>query len=740
MKKDIIKYILYTLVFAFLHFLEYKSGVYGFSTAFFFALVYHKQNVLILSPLYVGCGVAFNLSWGGALFLASPIIVTFVSIFVHYKLGRTLNVALVSAYAFLSLLVRVGMSANELTQLIKLICGALLSVPLTAIFSFVVNAVLVKGLNYDLSKRERFSFCVCLALLGLGLDYVDVFFFDVCSAVVALLVTLAPAIPCLRVAEVGSAFAVARLLGGSVDAFAWTIILTSITALCPVYHGYLGGVFTVAIKGVAFLLGIADGGYLSLIAPFSGAVITMLIPVKLKKKAYARWGRGQETLVRTTINKNRADVKDKLYSLSSSLFDVASALRTDGERLELNQMDLALEVVERACKRCAHYQKCKKSLGGNGTEIVIQELMGSALETGKASILDASPFLSSRCMSLNGVIMKANEVLYERETAIKKERSVNENKALLKEQVEGVGQVLKDLGDKVGSLVKFDLKLEERLKDAFDESGILAKEIIAYDDGNISFSVREKDLTKTEIRSIVNKAIGAPMWISDKKTGVDGDVALFWEREPKYKVAYGERVSPKGRYGSGDKEAVVRLSSNKIMLCLADGMGHGAEASENSSCAMSLIKSLYKTGFSHETVLESVERLIKVRNKEEFNAIDVAVIDTLSGDVDVIKQGARESYVITPGGIKEISCGSLPLGIVDGVSPVTETVRLTPYDFLVMFSDGVIDGLGKERLEEILSKIDTRNPDEICSRVMENVERIAPEERDDCSMICARLF
>lgn len=740
MKKDIIKYIIYTAIFAFLHFLEYKTGIYGFSTAFFFALVYHKQNVLILSPLYAITGIAFNLSWLGALFLLTPIAVTFLVVFIHYKTGRKLSVGLVSVYSLLSLVVRVGLESGSLVQLIKLLSGAVLSVPLTMVFSFVIRAIMIKGLNYELSKREKFSFCVCLVLLGLGAEYVDIYFFNLCSALVVLLVTITPSIPLLSVMEVGSSLAVARLIGSGVEDFSFTIILAVITALCPVYHGYLGGFFIVILSGLSLFFGLIEGEYLGLVAPLSGAVISLAIPIKLKRKAYAKWSKGKESLVRTLINKNRTEVKDKLHSLSSSLFDVGNALCTDDERLELNQMELAMEVAERACKRCAHYQKCKKSLGGNGTEIVLQELMGSALETGKASILDASPFLSSRCVSLNGVIMKANEVLYERETAIKKERGISENKRLLKEQVEGVGQVLKDLGDRVGTLVRYDVKMEERIKDAFNDLGVAVSEIMAFEDGKICFNVREKDLKKPELRETVNKIMGVPTWVSDKKVGINGEVTVFFEREPKYKVAYGERVSPKGRDGSGDKEAVIRLSSNRVMLCLSDGMGHGQDASQNSSCAMSLIKSLYKMGFSHETVLRSVERLIKVRNKEEFNAIDVAIIDTLSGDVDVIKQGARESYVISPGGIKEISCGSLPLGIVDGVSPVTETIRLTPYDFIVMFSDGVIDGIGKERLEEILSKIDTRNPDEICAKVMENVERMAPEERDDCSMICARLF
>ena len=58
----------------------------------------------------------------------------------------------------------------------------------------------------------------------------------------------------------------------------------------------------------------------------------------------------------------------------------------------------------------------------------------------------------------------------------------------------------------------------------------------------------------------------------------------------------------------------------------------------------------------------------------------------------------------------------------------------------MLVSDGIIDGLGKERIEEILSKTNTRNPDEICSQVMENVVNLVGEDRDDCSIIVARLF
>lgn len=739
MKNDIIKYIIYAIILAFLHFLECKTGIYAFTSAFLFALLWGKQNMLIVAPLYLASGIAFNFSLWGALYVAFPIVVVLVSVFVHYKLGKSISKLHAVLYSFISLVPRVIVESKEWTSAFRLVGGALTSLALTYFFITAVYAVVGKKLNYELSRFERATFCVCLAILGLGLKYLNIYFFSFYWFIGILFITLIPCLSILNVIEVGLSLGLGGLPFG-IESFAFMVGIGVITNFFPKEHAYFGGVIALVLEGVLMLASIIDREYLGLIAPALATVISLALPIKIKRKIYTRFHRGGDSLTRSLINKNRADIKDKLDNLSRSLYDVGYALASEDREYSLNQMELAIEVVNRTCKRCAHYQRCKKSLGGSGTEIVVQELMGSAIEMGKASILDASPFLSSRCLNLNQLIMRANEVLYEKQEEIKENKEASENKKLLKEQVEGLAEVIEVMGVEAGVPLRYDTALEKRLQDAFNDVGVGVKEIMVFDNGHISLSVRESDLSKPKLRETISQIMGTPMWIYDKKESINGEVVTFWEREPKYRVAYGERVSAKDFSGSGDKEAVIRLNSHKVMLCLADGMGHGREAGENSSCAMSLIESFYKAGFNHETVLKSVGNMLKVRNKEEFNAIDIAVIDTDTGDVDFIKQGAREGYVISPEGIKEIACGSLPLGIIEGATPITETVRLTPRDFIVMFSDGVIDGLGKERLEEILLKLDTRNPNEICERVMSNVERIAPEERDDCSMICARLF
>ncbi len=738
MKKNVIKYLFYALAFALLGFVEGQTGLRAFSIPFFFALVFLKQNVLVVAPLLLISGVAFSFNFWSLLFYGTPIIITFVALFIHYKTGRQLNIAFTLLYDFLSFIPIAVVGLEALETLLKALGSLFISLPLASAYSVFLNAIINKKLNFKLARVEKLCFLAVAVVLGYAFSHLKIYFFEFYLLFGFALICFLPLSNVLSTVELGVAYG----LGGVVVDGWYFVLFTALgvlTALVPRKHGYFGGILGMVTLIVMMLLRLTETNYFRLIAPMLGVIVNLVPPTRWKEGIVKRFTFEREGY-RALINKNRAEIRDKLNGLAGSLNEIAQSLSDERVNDELDAMELALEVAKRACYACSRYQHCKKCLGGAGTEIVIQELMSSAIALGKASILDASPFLSSRCLNITGVIVKANEVLIEKRTAIKKQAEEIENVRLLKEQVEGLGSVLCELALSCGTPLKYDAEEERRIKDEFNLKGVYVGDVIADEGGGILLTLKEGDESKTEVRDTLSKVLGAQMRLNEVKQTVNGCVTAFFSKEPRYRVAYGERVVATSFDGSGDHEAVVRLNDRKVMLCLSDGMGHGKEASNNSSCALSLITSLYKAGFDHLTVLKSVQTLLKVRNKEEFNAIDIAVVDTESGEVDVIKQGARESYVITPDGIEEIGAGSLPLGIVEGAEPITATKTLTPRDFIVMFSDGVIDGIGKENLEELLSKIYTSNPDEVCSVVMENVERLSPEERDDCSMICARLF
>ena len=214
---------------------------------------------------------------------------------------------------------------------------------------------------------------------------------------------------------------------------------------------------------------------------------------------------------------------------------------------------------------------------------------------------------------------------------------------------------------------------------------------------------------------------------------------LNFEPAPRYGLAYGSRMSS-AEAVSGDKESVLRLSERKAMLILIDAMGTGEGANRNGSYAMTLIENFYRAGFGHETTLGSLAKLLALRGKEEFSAVDLAVVDLADGTIDFIKQGGRESFIVTDGEVEIIECGSLPLGITDSPLPFTDTRRITPSSFVVMASDGILDAIGREGMCELLSGLKTFNPDDAAAAVMENAERMGACLKDDASVLAARIY
>ena len=739
MKTDIIKYILYSVVLLFLHYVEKTYGLIAFSIPFYFALSYHRQNLLILSPIFIATAMITDFKVWNLLYSATPVIVNAVALLFHYKLKVRPKALHVTLYSILSVVPEVVIKAVDLKSIIILLIGVVISIPILYSCLCLIYATVIKKLAYPLTRAELISAGAFLVIIGMGLQKVNIYWFEVYSLISVLITSIAPLISKRAPILTSVALGVGGALGGNLNQLAITVTYGVAVSTIPKDYSYFGGIIGIAITALLTLVDKNNNNYLSLVAPAVSTLVIILIPNKVKKKISDYFNHEGGALTRAVINKNRAETEAKLIMLSESLKEVAGALTEDCKEEKLNPQLLAREVAKRCCESCPFYENCKRDLGGNSTEVVMVELMCSAVNLGKASILDASPFLSGRCRNLHGLIVTANECLNRRMEVVEEMDGITENRKLLKEQVEGLSGILLGLGKEVGRPLTYDTVLERRIAEAFNRHAIAVSEIVVVKDGPICLSVMERDSKNPNIGSTISKITGTKMAIIDKKPTINGRVAMVFERAPKYRVAYGERILSKEDL-SGDKGAVTRISPRKVMLTISDGMGHGGGAERNARCAISLIESLYKSGFEHETVLRSVATLLKVRNKEEFNAIDIAVIDTETGEVDFIKQGGRDGYLLTPDGLEVIKAESLPLGIVEGSAPTTERRKITTSDFIVLISDGVVDGLGEERLEEILTSIKTRNPDDICATVIDNLNRFSPDERDDCSIIVARLF
>ena len=194
MKNDIVKYGVYAILFSFCHFIEIKCGIIFLSVPFLFALIFLRQNLLILAPVFIATGIVFDFSLWNLLYLSVPVVLLLIALFIHYKVGKRPKSWLFLIYSTISYIPRVVLSVKDLVSIIYQLAGVVLSVPLFFIFISVLYATLVKKLNYPLSTFEKVSFSILMAVIGFGLGYLDIFFFSVYEFFVLTILLFIPAL------------------------------------------------------------------------------------------------------------------------------------------------------------------------------------------------------------------------------------------------------------------------------------------------------------------------------------------------------------------------------------------------------------------------------------------------------------------------------------------------------------------------------------------------------------------
>ncbi len=151
-------------------------------------------------------------------------------------------------------------------------------------------------------------------------------------------------------------------------------------------------------------------------------------------------------------------------------------------------------------------------------------------------------------------------------------------------------------------------------------------------------------------------------------------------------------LAKEGQESCGDTNAIIALSKGRIALVLSDGMGSGSHAQEQSAMAIAMLQRLLVAGFDTDVAVKTVNSMLLLRSPEEsFVTIDIAIIDTYSGNIEFLKVGSAPSFIKRVREVMTIKSSALPIGILQQIEiqPVQSVIVVG--DFVVMVSDGIID-------------------------------------------------
>lgn len=297
------------------------------------------------------------------------------------------------------------------------------------------------------------------------------------------------------------------------------------------------------------------------------------------------------------------------------------------------------------------------------------------------------------------------------------------------------------------------------IEDVLNKRGVKVKEIwvVERGDGHREIhmylkTIRKKCPTTREIAQIISEALNSLFDSSENnRIMLNGNFNEYVFVEcGQFCLMHGvARRSKAGNSVSGDSYSINEIGQGKVVISLADGMGSGLKANEESRMVIELMEDAIRTGFSEAVAIEMINAAMAMNDIVGVTVtVDMCVLDTLLGIVNFIKLGAVATYIKRDGWVEIIQSETMPIGVLGKADFDHSVKKLYANDYVIMVSDGVLEALPSLEKEEaflsIITEISSRNPQRMAEEILEKVlEMAGGDERfpnDDMTVLVTGMF
>ncbi len=655
------------------------------------------------------------------------------------------------AYALVGMLGFLFLGSSTKTILME---KRILTIILTLLLCYIAivsgKAISEKGLKYKLGFEEVLSVAIISAFLGLGVcNTFSPFIFKPISIFFILF--------CCYIYRTGLGNIISAVLGISLAIFYGDINYVSIYLLYGIFAQSLMGVSKYAsafsLLAIDYLLHVFFHiyfayTYLHFISILFGCLCFCVIPnaflQNLKDRLYAF---REKQLVRQSINRNRTILSNKLYDLSSIFSEMANSFNLFQKKSLSEDSAKAImekEILTCVCRECENFMRCKKNENTIGNDI--NKMIDIGFAKGKLSLIDLPNDIATTCAHPNNILYGLNKLLADYRSRLIENENLAVGRKLIASEALGIADILQGLALDSGQLLKFNNKLERLLLDRLHKGGFIISELLLFGEDDkitISLIITMKEFSMLSLQNLISNVLGINMIVVDKISISEEKLYLSFKKANEFDAVFGiAKTTKTGSVASGDTYSMTKISCDKYLVALSDGMGSGNEAQNVSSTSLSLIESFYKAGLNENLILDTVNKLLTINTEDYFTALDISVIDLKTCSADFIKYGAPYGFIISESGIKIIEGSSLPLGIIDGLKPSVATTTLNDGDMILLITDGISDAFNNSgAIIDYLRTLPAKNPQSLADDILNYaVELNNGEIKDDMTALAVRIF
>ena len=715
------------------------------SLSFYVGLLYAGAHPAVLAVIFVSASIV-----KGDLFIVLSAAVQAAllgSVFMLYNKKKRKPGVETVVFVFLSSIIYL-LFDKRADILYKLVYMAVISL-FAATCSIACAAIRDKGLTVKLSKSETLSALLAVVFFGAGfskLAGIDVYKGISVALVMIAVITFDDELPALFCAALCSVYVINY--GQTKYALPYAVFF----ALYYVFaeRNRLIAALMVIAAETAFALYFGfygDYGYAEIIAFGAPQILFALLP---KRLFLSEDGFGylsvEQALNKTSFNAMRSLTASALNRTADSFLQVKTALSSLGAESPSDKklaQKIAAEIIS-SCEKCPSREKCRKTRSPDRAALERTAEIGLAKK--RISLIDLPKEILDVCLSPNSIIFEVNRLIDGFSEIKERVEKVDGVKNVLYSISSGMSAAAQKLSDSFSAVTRYDAKTEKALIKEFRRNGVKVKGLLVRGNGEnaeVCVVYADKAFDKKSASKAIETCVGREFEDTfTAKVSARSSASVFTVKK-RYACAYG--VSAVTKYNSsesGDVYSVQKISDDKVFIALSDGMGSGKNAGNISDSAVSLIEAFYKAGFDSTIVLSLTNKILSFIKEDDFSAVDICVVDLGDGRCDFYKVGAPYGFILSKEGVRYLEGSSLPLGILDVLTPTVATAVAAAGDMILLVSDGVTDAFGSSaEMIEFLKIAPIKNPQEVADAVLHKALSLcggyAP---DDMTALCVRII
>lgn len=496
----------------------------------------------------------------------------------------------------------------------------------------------------------------------------------------------------------------------------------------------VGFVFFVAACMLA--LGIDEGSWRILIEAAISAAAFVCIPIEKIKVPESDFS---DSTVALMLRERLNFAADAIGGIGSGINAAADTL---DRKYSTSPEQVAERAADRACRSCPNSMVCwgKKyeQFHKEFSRLVMQLRTGFELTE-----FSMSPECAEECVNKGGVVRAISTEYSRYLSAMSDERRIRELRRIYVDQLEGVRDILRDLGT-----LKADVKTvnraraaEKRAEKLLRENGVeLPQAFVMFDRrGKLRFEAygtTEPRVTREYLGTLLIKTLGRDLELPEI-SGSSGRFRITTNERTALSAKIGAYQLPRGQNNvCGDCYDSFTDASGALYVILSDGMGTGSRARVDSAMACSVLSKLLKGGISLPAALETVNNVLMIKSADEsFATLDICRLDLNSGECAVYKAGAATTYIKSANKLVRASLSSPPAGLGGKLTVPAQRFTVGAGDVIIMTTDGAV--LDEQWLSRELSQ--RVEPCELSERIAKAARAAENGRDDDISVIAVAV-